>query len=328
MERKLWIDTIRGIGMLAVIFLHTQIYYMGYEFPKGFSQNRMTLFFVVSGYFFFRSGNIDFRHKLRSMLKGIVIPYFLFMGVLQPVKALYYGDYGSMGNVFLDILLGKASWFVVALAGAELLFMLILFISKKKQWAMALCATLCLVISALLERHHLFPHNYWHFKNSLTAVFFLYLGYFYHSRESFFKRFEHRYTLLYISLLSAILVVLKYIAYQYGWYNYMMTNDMGNYPMFVADSIVGNLLLITLCKHIPRIRIFTYTGSHSLVYYFFCGAVPVAITALFNKFIFEYGGHPYRLFLVFAIVFMVETAITWAVYQYIPWSIGKKSQKI
>ena len=57
LERKTWIDLLRGICMLAILLDHTELYYTGgniidYNF---YVVNALVVFFFLSGYLFFKN---------------------------------------------------------------------------------------------------------------------------------------------------------------------------------------------------------------------------------------------------------------------------------
>lgn len=324
-QRKTWIDTGRGIMMMWVLLVHTEIYYMGFEYPVGFTQNRMTFFFIMSGYLFYKAAGIDYRRKLKGILRGIIMPYFIFMSVLQPVKHIFYNDLSP--DIIIEILAGKSSWFVAALVVAEIIFLFLLYISRNRSWLLPICCVLLFSLSAYMERNGLFAENYWYFKNGIMAILFICAGYYYHKYED---RIVCINRIAYISILLITLIIIKVIEYQNAdtMIFSMKANTITNYPMLIADGIVFTLLFIELIKRLPPLSFITYPGSKSLVFYFFCGACPVAVTYVANKSGFGYDGSFVSVIIVYAVVYMLDMALTYAVYRYIPFAVGKRRKDV
>ena len=44
--------------------------------------------------------------------------------------------------------------------------------------------------------------------------------------------------------------------------------EVSNIPLFLADIAVSTLFLVALCKWLGRVFMVSWTGAHSLVYYF------------------------------------------------------------
>lgn len=61
MKRKLWIDSIKGISMIAILLYHTEYYYTGKVLTNYslYITNALILFFFVSGYLATTTCNTD-----------------------------------------------------------------------------------------------------------------------------------------------------------------------------------------------------------------------------------------------------------------------------
>ena len=88
------IDIARGLCMVSIFLLHTEIYYTGEEIiPYACHVDNSLLAFVfISGYLFIKpsSNTFDLRHKLLSILKGITLPYFIFTTAIAFPKAFVF----------------------------------------------------------------------------------------------------------------------------------------------------------------------------------------------------------------------------------------------
>ena len=113
---------------MAILLFHSEKYYAGEEiipYPL-YVDNAVVVFFFISGYLFYHPEKpFSLRHKLVSVAKGMVVPYFLFTTVIAFPKALVHDD-TSLSDTLSLILTGHASWFIAALITAELIFCLLL----------------------------------------------------------------------------------------------------------------------------------------------------------------------------------------------------------
>ena len=99
--------------------------------------------------------------------------------------------------------------------------------------------------------------------------------------------------------------------------------NIDNYVVFLLDLSVCTLLMVQIFKHLPMIRLLSWTGKHSLVYYFLCGGVPLLVSKIFNKAGMMYNGNYLYVVLAFILVYLCATAITYIVYRYMPFLVGR-----
>ena len=65
MQRKIWIDNLRGFCMLAILLDHTEIYYTGEDVIDYnlYVANVLIVFFILSGYLMYKA-TFNIKHKL------------------------------------------------------------------------------------------------------------------------------------------------------------------------------------------------------------------------------------------------------------------------
>lgn len=126
MDRYDWADFMRGLLMVLVVVYHSQsYYYTGYKWSWVFEPVFLSGFFFVSGFLFCRDiKNVDLKTKAKQVLRGIVFPYFCFMFIIALPKILL--GHADLRQLLIDIFLMRASWFVVAVGGMQLIFAMIL----------------------------------------------------------------------------------------------------------------------------------------------------------------------------------------------------------
>ncbi len=79
MKRKHWIDSIKGISMIAILLYHTEYYYTGKVLTNYslYVTNALILFFFVSGYLMYKN-EFDIRKKNKKYIKRLITSLFLF----------------------------------------------------------------------------------------------------------------------------------------------------------------------------------------------------------------------------------------------------------
>lgn len=320
-ERIIWIDLVRGFCMLAILLHHTEMYYVGEAVIdyRLFVDNALCAFYFISGYLFLKKTPFDIHHKLVSIIKTLIIPYFIFMGVIAIPKALVHGTFVSVTDILFNILLGKESWFITALATAEFIFSILLYLSKHNKWILPTGVLLSLTSIILLTGNkQMIAHNYWNVMDGLLAVTFLYLGYLYHQFEE-----KIQFHLYYICILIMFLVFSKWMITKNDIYTYLGYVNISNYIVFMVDNIVAVLLIIQCCKLLPTIKPISWMGSHVIVYYFLCGGIPLTLSLLADKIGFSYHEIYMQVIIMLIAVYLVITLLAWLIYKYIPWVTGR-----
>lgn len=314
--------------MVAILLFHTEMYYAGYDIiPYSFYvENALAMFFFLSGYLFYKdNGTIHPKQKIFSIAVNLIIPYFIFTTLIALPKALAHGEEINILTLASEIILGEASWFIAALIVAEIIFSLLLWITRGRH---IILIPVIIILTALafaignLENANYNTYNFWHINEALLALLFLYLGYAYHQFE---KSLTPR--IAYLVPLAACLIILKYIEYRYEWKMVMGPIVVTSIPTFLCDCIISCLLLTTLFKRISSFKFLSWTGSHCLVYYFICGGVPLLTAKIMTSIGLPYNDQYWRVALVFIIVYIVATAITWFIYRYLPFMVSVRKRK-
>ena len=176
-----WLDNLRGLCMVAILYDHTETYYIGKNaiITDLYVTDALYLFFIISGYFIYKpNGEVCVKHKMKSILRTLIIPYFIFTTAMAIPKAVANGRELDLIGITTNILTGQASWFVAALAVAEILFISTLKIVKGNiKWMLAVCTT---TFIASIWLSTVTSYCFWQIDNALMAMLFLLIGYAYH----------------------------------------------------------------------------------------------------------------------------------------------------
>lgn len=307
MERVRWIDFLRGFSMLFILAFHTEVYYKEYNVTPYYiyTTNAIVLFYFISGYLFYRQGELDYIKKIKSIVKSLVIPYFIFTSLIAVPKALLRQESIDWIETVFNILSGRASWFIAALIVGELFFTTLMMIKCRKTLWLSIAAVACLIIYYIIPFNQ---QNYWQWQDALLAVSFLYSGYLYHQYRDYFHTINKP---LYSSLLLLILIFIK--IYEYDVDLPMRNIAIESAPLFLADTIAWLLFVITLIKYIPRCKIIEWIGQHCIIYYFLCGGCPLIVSILMNKIGIPYNGYLSHYLITLLLVYLLITTITWII---------------
>lgn len=333
--RLLWIDLLRGFLMLAIIFDHTEICFTGDNIVpyRMYVPDVLMAFFFLSGYLFYRPEGFCLRHKLHSWLRGVLMPYFIFTSALALPKAWLHGADGSLSDLLLTILTGQGSWFIASLAVAELLFCLLLWLSRA-HWRWLAGAGLFAVALAygFGTRRLAFEANWWHVNEAVVALPSLLLGYMAHR----FDKLGTRWRLGLFALLLVLSLPVNVLVASSAWPS-VLVGALVLPRLFLVKNALSVLLLYLLftisqrdgvrwVEQMPRwlAAMVSWTGRRSIVYYFFSSGIPTALTAVFSRLGYTYRGCYAEVLVVFFLNLLLITFVTWAIYRYLPWTTGRR----
>ena len=320
-----WIDTMRGISMIAVLLYHSEVYYSGDIITpyQCYVHNALAAFFFASGYLFVSDRGFSFTRKLKSIALSLILPYFIFTAILGIIKI--FAMNADAGEVFSKIIFGQASWFIAALIVAELLMLITLLITRGKTILITLVMLLAFAASFVIGNKYNpsplhYAQNLWYVNDGLMALGIMICGLLYRRYENVFNRLH---TPLSTSLLSIFLVIIKIMIIKGGESTVIGSVEVSNIPLFLADIVVSTLFLVSLCKWLGRVFMLSWTGAHSLVYYFFCGAAPALVAFTLNKIDFPYSNY-WQMIIALILAYDICTIVAYITYRYLPYLIGKR----
>lgn len=310
--------------MMAILWFHTEMYYAGSDVTPYalYVGDVLATFFFLSGYLFLSGKPFSARSKMMTIVRRLIIPYFFFTLLFVLPKAIVHDEMNELSTMIIKIFLGQSSWFLSALIVGELLFVLLIQLTKGKDLYIGLFAILCLVLAGIIGNHYspwLNPYNYWHINEAILACFLMSAGFLFQKHERRFQQYFNRFTL---TILLLIFLLLKLVIIRNGMEMVLGSIHASNYPVFIADLLVSILLMISIFRYIPKISFIQWTGQRSLVYYFICGGVPLIVAMSFNKFGWPYSGYM-SLLMAFIVVYLLSSLLTFAIYKYLPFIIGK-----
>lgn len=159
-ERQLWLDALRGVAMILVVYGHCVGGNNGWsEYFVFTSPVKMPLFFAISGYLF-NPRNGDQVKFFKNLFWKIIVPWFV-LGMFP---------YTHPVEQFFNLLSGKVLWFMPCLIIAEVLWFHIHKFAKKTVHIVALGLLTCIVGFAM--------HNFQVLRYAMTDTAFIVQAFF------------------------------------------------------------------------------------------------------------------------------------------------------
>jgi hypothetical protein len=199
---------------------------------------------------------------------------------------------------------------------AEVLYILLLRFARRLPHPTPLLFAGCILpFIAITVACHLFPEeqlqtiNPWCWQSALVMLSFLLAGMLWR-QEDMMKWLDHPMVMV---VLTAIVVALKYMVMTCHLTFTLEPLHVSSFALLLLDGMAGALLIIGICRRIPQFTSLQFIGRHSLIYYFFCGAVPMAVSMVLNKCGMPYQGSYWQVLLAFIIVCIGATVVTWTI---------------
>ena len=320
-KRINWIDSLRGIAFLMVIFNHLD--YENNIVMRFFAPIFLTSFFFVSGYLF--KCDVSFKKMFMHRTRTLLWPFFILgsitilsssiisynekhIGVLESFKELF----AQYGYAHINTM-----WFIPSLYLYSISFYLLLKIQNR-------CIRHAFFVFFYILNWYLYYYVFvkislpWNVQWTGFAWFYMYIGVLYKNNEEYVNQFAKFPVYVFLSLF--------YVGY------IVITNNSCNFygsPLLVDSctlSLSGLFLIISLCKMI-NIRFLKYVGANTLLYFAFHGKVSSFVNVVYRHVI----GGGVDSFLFYESILLIKTIlialllipICQIVNKYFPFVIGK-----
>lgn len=270
-NRIAWIDTARGLGLLAVFIGHLNAYYATawvYTF-------HMPLFFFLSGVLYPGCEKYGFFQFALRRFKGLVIPYFTLGAVIAMFYCCVYAWQHESADTYIEMLrsflIQKHYWTIWFLAA--LFFTQLIYYGIDRcfhHWKFIVSIASVLVCFFGLIRYRLgWGSLPWNLDIAFVAQFFFHLGYrFMHSEylkkalidsKSFFNRFCIIVLCFVINVAAAkacMVLTAQSLDMSIGMY--------GNEALTFIASIAGIALIVTISP-VVHSKFVTYLGQNTMI---------------------------------------------------------------
>ena len=286
-SRISWIDTARGLGLLAVFVGHLNVP-MASAWVYTF---HMPLFFLLSGLLYPGCEKYTFTQFAWKRFKGIIIPYFTLGSVIALFYCCLYAYYHEPVSTYLEM--AKAFliqehywtvWFLTALYFSQILYYCLDKWFHRWDYAVTIVSLVVCVFG--LMRYRLgWGALPWNLDIALIAQFFFHLGYrFMHNdriREFFISPGGNLKRLgIVIACLTINLIAAKACIITSGQSLDMSIGMYGNEVFTFIAAMAGILMVFTVAP-VVHSRFISYLGQntmilfswHSRIVIVFCGLV-------------------------------------------------------
>ncbi len=280
-NRKLWLDFGRGISIYLIILFHSEIYFplSDSDYSQLFGYFRLPFFFFLSGYLFTSDYRIfSIRKKFSQIVCRLVWTYFVFTSIILIPKA--FANDNSIWQGICDILLGRASWFIVTLGGVYIMWAVV--VKFFKSIMVYVFFMFISILAAYYVKYNYMPLPYF-FDCMLVGNFFIGLGLFYRIYEfSILKFLKSSYLLL--AIFIVVFFTITYIDRIYlGTAINIFYGEQHNFLLTVCYGVLGIMMMVILVKTIPAPRWICFIGVNSLVFYYLNGGVLRVLSFLFDS---------------------------------------------
>lgn len=317
-----WIDLLRGACVCVVLIDHTQDRYAGLRLVpyEMYVTNAMLTFVFLSGYLFYKPEPRPIGQRLKTIARGLLLPYFIFTIIMALPKLLAYGESFSW-TVPVGILGGYASWFVAALAVSQVLFALLIhWAGQHHDGIVAIAGTIAYIAALLLARG---PQPLpWQADDALLFVSVLAVGYLFRKHETRLAVLER----LNVWLVALTLLLALKVAEWRAGFSACIWNLGTNAPLVLAvDVLLGFAVLVPAAKWIGHGRFFEWIGRRSIVFYFLNGGATLLVSRILLRAGLPYDGQLLYLLFAFLLVLAFCCLCAWIVFRFFPWAVGKRA---
>ena len=269
--------------MLLVVLFHCEVYN-----PTNtpgcshlFAFFRMPFFFFLSGYLFTKNRHeFSLKNKLKQIFRGLIWTYLIFTSISLIPKTIAYGN--SLSDGIWLILTGKASWFVVALGGAQILFALLLRITKNVLHIL-IFMFLSLGAGYIVKLQHLTTLPFC-FDSTLLVIFFFGLGFLYRIYEQQASRLIPISFKNLAGLTAFYFTAITVDAHFWGTPAYLFnTTSYHNFPLHILYAITGIGMMLLFVRTVPCPKILSFIGRNSLIFYYLNGGSTKIIYTISQK---------------------------------------------
>jgi fucose 4-O-acetylase-like acetyltransferase len=315
-EIKAWMDSLRALAILLVIFGH-QV--GGGVFPSFFSFTspiKMPLFFAISGYLY-RKKRIGIFYK--DVLFRLIIPWLVLGGFPCLLSTPFYGVFHTK-DFLIKLLIGKVFWFMPCFILGLIIHDAVIRISRTS-WHVIGLSTLAMLLGFIADREGLGEIGMIN-RAFVVQVFFL-IG-------SLFKQKEK--VLIDTNWCYLAFFAVLYIALcMYGHFKYpgdcidVHLNRYFDFPLNMFCVYLGCFLFFTVfCKLNIGSRLLSFLGSNTLVLYMWHGYAISLILMILKRVGFSFSPSILSGLVLTIGACVICGGCSFVLNRFCPWTVGKK----
>jgi len=356
-KRLDYLDMAKGIGMLLVLMGHLQgdtIFSLSPYFHPlcvFIFSFHMPLFFIISGTLMRirddKLSSVSIKEHINKRFRGIIIPYFWF-SFFYFLVVIYAYITGSIAyqTVLINlwyIISGygmNVLWFLPALFFGEILFLLFKtkFSSKVFYISIPVISSICYYLAYILTT--LSYNSPLEMRlHELTIVIlrpflvcgWIFVGYIVYGiweKSGISNKIKSRYAYIPAGLFMLILcAVFSKVNNGVDFRSLVLRNAF----FYILCSLLGSYGLILLCKGLPKIRLFTFWGTGSLIFMAVHNSETILFYALklsmyINQFLTHARGYICYL-IILTIILLYTSLLIYIIGRFFPFILGKPFKK-
>ncbi|MBC5639002.1 MULTISPECIES: acyltransferase family protein [Clostridia] len=280
-KRVLWIDLLKAISMLFVMLGH--IDFCPSQWSYFYGPFFLSAFLFASGYTF--NNKRSFSEFFINKVKTLLVPMFIFslINIGSRLLLTFNNDQvisQDIKDCFFQIR-GKNDelWFIACIFGASIVFYFVNKLINKQKIFIITILLLCFC-SIIYDKTIGIPLP-WHIQMYGSACFYMGLGALYKQNENKLRKFINYYSLMLTLIMYFIIVSMQYV-YKQGdpivFYNYGQS-----ILRYFTISGLGLAMILQIVNLIPNIKLLSFIGRNSFIYYAFHGKVESLILVVLKK---------------------------------------------
>jgi len=315
-QRKDWIDALRAIAVLFVIYGHMGHGIWGYYVFT--SPIKIPLFFALSGYLF-NEHKGDYRKFLKNLLVRYIIPW-LFLAFTPIIIYSFVKGLAWFENSAINILIGESVWYMPCCIIAEIIYFTVCkFIHKPVgRFVFAAIAFFAGILMTRYEILDLFMIN-----RALGVQIFLFVGYFIKLNTARIGKLKWWVlmlaSVLYVGLCTLSLFIFpgQVLDVHHSWYY--------NIPYCLILIFLGLFVLFSIASRINKFPQFiVFIGKNTLIYYIWSSYV-VSAFVLCLSLIGVTLPKNWFIAIIYLVVCCIGCGIcAWILNKFVPELVGKK----
>ena len=338
-KREEWADIAKGIGIILVRIGHQTIF--GIPLVLWIYSFHMPLFFFISGYFY--KPKDSFKEEIKHKAYSILIPYFSyeclkwFLGVIKSIINNNINfNLKFFGGIFLsipDTIFENPIWFFTCLFVANVLFgtlyRIIQRLENNKELYLFISSCIISLITYVL--YCIIKVKLpWNLDIALIILPFMSIGYIIHNHKITEKLKDEARKYYYSSIVIFVIAstLTCYINYLFGKNNidYALRN-LNEWFSCISTGIIGCILTYLICLLFKKLRIISFIGQNSGLYYLMLGTVSATISKIITKILGSDINQILLFFVTLVIAIITMIPICLILNKYFSFFIGKWKRK-
>ncbi len=324
-KRKAWIDNLRAVAMLLVIYGHLLAGGGHSNYYIFSSPVKIPLFFAISGYVF-NSREGDIKGFFKNIIRTLVIPLLAFTIVLLPIKYIAakagYTNH-TTEEVVASFLTGNEMWYLPCIIFAEIIHF---FTYKVSNNEISFIVIAILLSAAGFFMAHFSIMSFANINTAFIAQLFLLIGHILKNNELRFVQFNSKlpFLLCIVYIIMAFLSVVFFPKMSIDVHK----NRYYCLPLNIAMILLGNVGLFELySKYNFRSSILSFIGQNTILFYvlheYVVGGVEIVSREIGFQQVTGYFGN----LVLLIITCLICSALAVVFNKYLPFMVGKRFEK-